>query len=84
MASTKPKEPKAANKAPAVHNAGKKGSAAKGGGAPGGDVSRGLPPPPATKGPVMENGKANLENLSQHLAAFSYVAGGWWFVIGWG
>eukprot|EP00904_Undaria_pinnatifida_P011963 jgi/Undpi1/7898/HiC_scaffold_24.g10370.m1 len=75
VASTKPKEPKAANKAPAVHNAGKKGSAAKGGGAPAGDVSRGLPPPPAAKGPVMENGKANLENLSQHLAAFSYVAG---------
>ena len=78
-AGAKPKEPKSAKKAPAVHNAGKKGSAV----AKGGDASRGLPPPPAAKGPVMENGKANLENLAQHLVAFSYVAGqwkwrGWW------
>ena len=77
VASAKPKETKAAAKTPAVHNAGKKGSAAKGGAVGGGDVSRGLPPPPAAKGPVMENGKANLENLAQHLVAFSYVAGQW-------
>lgn len=41
----------------------------------GGDASRGLPPPPKAKGPVMENGKPHLENLAQHLLAFSYVAG---------
>lgn len=38
-------------------------------------MSRGLPPPPKAKGPVMENGKPQLENLAHHLLAFSYVAG---------
>lgn len=56
-----------------MHNAGKKKAAA--GGNAGGDVSRGLPPPPKAKGPVMENGKPHLENLAQHLLSFSYVAG---------
>lgn len=60
--------------APQGHNAGKKkGAAPKAG--EGGDASRGLPPPPKAKGPLMENGKPQLENLAQHLLAFSYVAG---------
>ncbi|CAM9322056.1 unnamed protein product [Pylaiella littoralis] len=60
-------------KAPAQHNAGKKKPAT--GNEGGGAVSRGLPPPSKAKGPVMENGKPQLENLGQHLLAFSYVAG---------
>lgn len=71
------KQPKAANKVPVEHNAGKKGVSGgkQAGGAKTGQTSRGLPSPPTAKGAVMEDGKPNLENLSQHLVAFSYVSG---------
>lgn len=46
-------------------------------------MSRGLPAPPKVKGPVMENGKPHLENLAQHLLAFSYVAGECLFRVLW-
>ena len=38
-------------------------------------MSRGLPPVPKAKGPVMDGEKPHLENLAEHLLLYSYVAG---------
>lgn len=40
-----------------------------------GVTNRGLPSPLVTVGPLTEDGKPNLENLGQHLVAFSYIGG---------